>query len=55
MGVSSVTRWVKHFKDGKTDIRQDRRTVRNCPGDDGDFGISRWVPRLLACLQSYTK
>jgi transposase len=28
MGVSSVRRWVKHFKDGNTDIADQPRSVR---------------------------
>jgi hypothetical protein len=37
MGVSSVRRWVKHFKDGNTDIANQPRSV---PG--------RFTPRVRA-------
>jgi transposase len=29
MGVSSVRRWVKHFKDGNTDIADQRRSDKH--------------------------
>ena len=53
MGASSVRRWVKHFKDGKTEAIQ--KAVRQCLRMAGkDFysrGIFKLPKRWKKCLQ----
>ena len=53
MGASSVRRWVKHFKDGKTEAIQ--KTVRQCLRTAGtEFyrrGIFKLPKRWEKCIQ----
>ena len=53
MGASSVRRWVKHFKDGKTEAIQ--KAVRQCLRMAGtEFyrrGISKLPERWEKCVQ----
>ena len=53
MGASSVRRWVKHFKDGKTEVIQKavRQCVRMARTEFYRRGIFKLPERLEKCVQ----
>ena len=51
MGASSVRRWVKHFKDGKTEAIQKAVRLRMAGTEFYRRGIFKLPKRLKKCVQ----